>query len=266
MRDLYRRLGVRSDCSNPELWAAINACSHVQLKRDAAEALLKPERRRSYDKLRSTLVDIGILRGRLGLTHTDHWQGAIASDFSPKSGAPRSRRTEFLSKIEQINRGAKRRARLSRLTKAAVLFVVLGFFVWAFNQETNRTHVPSNRRPQTFVEEARGNPERLLETEEICEVQQLLSQEGFYEGAIDGQPGPETLAAITAFYALTQERYARQSNVQVNAALLSDVRRAISFSAPLFTKRPRNGALLEPPKAQALAPLSIKAPFGQEDY
>lgn len=262
MRDLYRRLGVRLECSDTELRAAIDACSHAQLKRDAAGVLLQPERRYTYDDLRSVLVDIGVLRGRLGLTHTDHWMGTIASDFSPESISPYSQRVAFIEKIEQINRKTRRRAKLSGLTKAVVLLVVVGFLVWSFNQETNRTHTPSKYRPQTVAEAPRGRPERLLETHEVCEVQQLLAQEGIYEGAIDGRTGPKTLAAITTFYELTRERYARQNNIQVNAALLSDVRSNISLS----TKRPRNGALLEPPKTQTLALLSIKTPTGPEDY
>ena len=299
MRDLYRRLGVRPDCNSTELRAAIDACSHARLKHDAAGVLLRPERRRSYDNLRSVLVDIGVLRGRLGLTHTDHWMDTIASDFSPESESPCSRRATFIEKIEQINRKAERRAKLSGLTKAVVLIVVVGFFVWSFNQETNRTHPPSKHRPQTNAETLRGNPERplkpfdnheisqphlpskrrsppveathgnperLLEIHEICQVQQLLAQESIYEGAIDGRAGPETLAAITAFYRLTQEGHVGQGGVQVNAMLLSDVREAIGLSAPLFTKRPQNGALLEPPKAPALARLSIKTHPGPEDY
>ena len=299
MRDLYRRLGVRPDCNSTELRAAIDACSHARLKHDAAGVLLRPERRRSYDNLRSVLVDIGVLRGRLGLTHTDHWMDTIASDFSPESESPSSRRAAFIEKIEQINRKAERRTKLSGLTKTVVLIVVVGFFVWSFNQETNRTHPPSKHRPQTNAETLRGNPERplkpfdnheisqphlpskrrspptveathdnperLLETHEICEVQQLLAQESIYEGAIDGRAGPETLAAITAFYRLTQEGHVGQDGVQVNTMLLSDVRSAIEVLS-LSTKRPGKGALLEPPNTQTLAPLSIKTPAGPEDY
>ena len=261
MRDLYRRLGVRPNCNSTELRAAIDTCSHARLKHDAAGVLLRPARRRSYDNLRSVLVDIGILRGRLGLTHTDHWMGIIARDFSPESASPCSRRAAFIEKIEQINRKTNRRAKLSGLTKAAVLLVVVGFFVWTFNQETNRAHMPSKHRPQTVAEAPRRDPERLLETHAICEVQQLLAQESIYKGAIDGQAGPATLAAITDFYRLTQKGHVGQGGVQVNAALLSDVRNAISLS----TKRPRNGALLERPNTQTLAPLSIKTPAGPEE-
>ena len=277
MRDLYRRLGVRPNCNSTELRAAIDACSHARLKYDATGVLLRPARRRSYDNLRSVLVDIGVLRGGLGLTHTDHWIGTIASDFSPESESPCSRRTAFIEKIEQINRKAKRRAKLSGLTKAAALLIVVGSFVWTFNQEANRTHTPPKRRPPTSAEATHGNPERILETHEICEVQQLLAQESIYEGALDGWAGPETLAAIAAFYRLTQGGHVGQGGVQVNATLLSDVRSAISLSTKrprtdvrsaisLSTKRPRNGALLEPPNTQTLAPLSVKTSAGPEDY
>lgn len=96
MRDLYGRLRLRPTASDAEIKAAIKACAQDDLRSDAAAVLLHASRRRTYDRLHSTLATIGSLRASLGLVHTRHWHGHRA--FDGEVTGTGSRYGEFMRK------------------------------------------------------------------------------------------------------------------------------------------------------------------------
>lgn len=104
MRDLYKRLGVAPSCSIGELKNMILHCDHAGLKQDASAVLLVESRRRAYDRLHATISNIGVLRGRLGLSHADNWRGDAANDFSVAADRPQSTYKQLASKLRRTNR------------------------------------------------------------------------------------------------------------------------------------------------------------------
>lgn len=87
MRDLYQRLDLPPQASQQQLDQAVSHCRHRRLKQDAEAVLLVPDRRARYDAMRTTVWQISTLRNRLGLDHGAHWQGKMAVDFTPQTGA-----------------------------------------------------------------------------------------------------------------------------------------------------------------------------------
>lgn len=81
MKDLYFKLNIDSNASAEEIAAALSlkpemgACSSI---------LLDEEKRSVYDRTRSTLSAIGLLRHRLGLNATDPWFVQNYPDFVPR--------------------------------------------------------------------------------------------------------------------------------------------------------------------------------------
>ncbi|MGH8502544.1 MAG: hypothetical protein ACREVE_08730 [Gammaproteobacteria bacterium] len=104
MRDLYKKLGVKPSASTREIESAINDCKNAALRRDASAVLLVERRRQSYDRLHSSLADIGKLRGRLGLNHAANWHGNAANDFTVASESPRSLHDDLIRKVEKATR------------------------------------------------------------------------------------------------------------------------------------------------------------------
>jgi hypothetical protein len=82
MRNLYSRLGIPATSSQEQIKAAIAACGNPSLKADAEEVLLKDMHRLAYDRLHTTLTDIGYLRAALGLNYSDNWHGEEANDYT----------------------------------------------------------------------------------------------------------------------------------------------------------------------------------------
>jgi hypothetical protein len=81
MKDLYFKLDIDPDASAEEVAAALaikpemSACSSI---------LLDEEKRSVYDRTRSTLSAIGLLRHKLGLNATDSWFVQNYPDFVPR--------------------------------------------------------------------------------------------------------------------------------------------------------------------------------------
>jgi hypothetical protein len=65
MQDLYRRLGVSPASTEAEIQRALTRQRDLTLARDAKAVLLRPERRRAYDRLHPRLVRIAQLQARL---------------------------------------------------------------------------------------------------------------------------------------------------------------------------------------------------------
>ena len=100
MRDLYARLSLAPTASDAEIKAAITACTHAELRSDAAAVLLHAGRRRTYDQLHATLTRIGGLRASLGLVQTRLWQDQRAFDGEVTGSG--SRYGEFIRKQEAM--------------------------------------------------------------------------------------------------------------------------------------------------------------------
>ena len=81
MRNLYSRLGIGPAASAEEIRTAIDGCSNASTRIDATEVLLSPDRRRSYDRVHTVLMDIGKLRAALGLSHSENWRGDEAAGW-----------------------------------------------------------------------------------------------------------------------------------------------------------------------------------------
>lgn len=119
MRNLYSRLKIDPSASTDEVRAAIAACRHATLRDDAAEVLLVPERRRSYDDLHSVLSDIGQLRAALALSHGDNWRGDAATDYTVPAAPARPRYAEFKAQMaSRLARQAQRREDREREVRA----------------------------------------------------------------------------------------------------------------------------------------------------
>ncbi|MCX4186292.1 hypothetical protein [Methylophaga sp. OBS4] len=82
MRNLYSRLGIPATSSQEQIKSAIATCANPSLKADAEEVLLKDMHRLAYDRLNTTLTDIGYLRAELGLNYSDNWHGEEANDYT----------------------------------------------------------------------------------------------------------------------------------------------------------------------------------------
>ena len=125
MRNLYSRLGIGPAASAEEIRTAIDGCSNASTRIDATEVLLSPDRRRSYDRVHTVLMDIGKLRAALGLSHSENWRGDEAADYTLPAAAARSRYAEFRTKIAndmvqqaQRREGRTRQARRQQARRA----------------------------------------------------------------------------------------------------------------------------------------------------
>ena len=115
MRNLYARLKVSSTTRPDEIRTAITACPNASLRADATEVLLVADRRQSYDRVHTVLMDIGRLRGALGLSHGDNWRGDEAADYTFAAVPARAKYAEFKEKIEShAARQSQRRAQRDR--------------------------------------------------------------------------------------------------------------------------------------------------------
>lgn len=99
MRDLYQRLSLAPDADEAAIRHALSRCDNSALRQDGEAVLNEPERRAEYDKLHTTLSDIGRLRARLGLSHGTHWQGNVANDFSLPPDNAISRHDELVDRV-----------------------------------------------------------------------------------------------------------------------------------------------------------------------
>jgi hypothetical protein len=83
MKDLYKRLGVSELASPDAIRKAIASsdCSPED-KIAASEILLNPGQRKVYDRTRSTLKRLGILRARLNLNNARFWKQHNYDDFT----------------------------------------------------------------------------------------------------------------------------------------------------------------------------------------
>ncbi|MGY2461340.1 hypothetical protein [Vreelandella sulfidaeris] len=99
MRDLYQRLAVSPEANDQEIKRAVANCQHSALRQDAETVFSVAERREAYDTLHDTVSDIGRLRARLGLSHSAHWQGDVANDFSLPPDHAISRHDELVDRV-----------------------------------------------------------------------------------------------------------------------------------------------------------------------
>lgn len=119
MRNLYARLGVSAAATPDEIRTAIGVCPNASLRTDATEVLLSADRRRSYDRVHTVLMDIGQLRAALGLSHGDNWRGDEAADYTFPALPARSKYAEFKAKIEShAARQSQRREEVERKRRA----------------------------------------------------------------------------------------------------------------------------------------------------
>jgi len=126
MRDLYKRLGISVDGSESEIRTAITKTPHAGLRKDAEVVLLDSARRRVYDRIHAGLSDVGKLRARLGLNHSENWKGPAASDFSITHDSPRSLYDELIAKVNTVSKAAKRAKFVEQTKSFLQVFGVLG--------------------------------------------------------------------------------------------------------------------------------------------
>jgi len=99
MRDLYQRLAVSPEANDQDIKHAAASCQHNALRQDAEAVFAIAERREAYDTLYDTVSDIGRLRARLGLSHSAHWQGDVANDFTLPPDHAISRHDELVDRV-----------------------------------------------------------------------------------------------------------------------------------------------------------------------
>jgi hypothetical protein len=99
MRDLYQRLAVSPEANDQDIKHAVASCQHNALRQDAEAVFAIAERREAYDTLYDTVSDIGRLRARLGLSHSAHWQGDVANDFTLPPDHAISRHDELVDRV-----------------------------------------------------------------------------------------------------------------------------------------------------------------------
>lgn len=99
MRDLYQRLAIPPEANDQEISQAVASCQHSALRQDAEAVFAVAERRETYDTLHDTISDIGRLRARLGLSHSAHWQGDVANDFSLPPDHAIARHDELVDRV-----------------------------------------------------------------------------------------------------------------------------------------------------------------------
>jgi len=107
MHNLYSRLGVDPTASAEQIRQALSVCTNVSLREDAQEVLLKPARRRAYDRVHFVLEDIGYLRACLGLNHADNWHGPEAANYTQDAIEPHSKYDSLLRRAKAVNRRIK---------------------------------------------------------------------------------------------------------------------------------------------------------------
>ncbi|AWN16845.1 hypothetical protein [Salinisphaera sp. LB1] len=124
MRDLYRRLGIPANATRRAIARSTARCDNRALQTDARRVLDDPARRRQYDDLHRLLGELGRLRANLGMTHTPHWQGDVANDFSvPAERAP-ARLKRLDAKLAALLRRHQRR-RQRTLARALAIALAL---------------------------------------------------------------------------------------------------------------------------------------------
>lgn len=103
MRDLYKRLSIRSDAMPQSIMRAIDSCGDMSLREDARFILENAEIKKAYDQAHRTVSRIARLRSNLGLRHTSNWSGALPYDFE----CPPTRELSQLDKLKsKISTGA----------------------------------------------------------------------------------------------------------------------------------------------------------------
>lgn len=82
MKDLYARLGIKTDATAGEIAAAGQASPEAG---DCARILANRAQREVYDRAYSTLKSIGVLRHHLGLDSGESWFLNQYPDFAPRA-------------------------------------------------------------------------------------------------------------------------------------------------------------------------------------
>lgn len=125
MRDLYLPLGLNPTASEAEIRAAISRYSGaIPSKREIADILLNPRRRKVYDRAWITLHSLGRLRANLAI-HDEAWAARNHDFITMSDGWP-----TFRAQQDAIIAGALEKDRQEkRKRKIILLACVIGIFL-----------------------------------------------------------------------------------------------------------------------------------------
>ena len=82
MKDLYKRLNIESSATPEEVRRAMEAISDPGIRERVEKILLRPDRRKVYDRNHRVLMQITELRHRLSLYDKECWASGAYGDFT----------------------------------------------------------------------------------------------------------------------------------------------------------------------------------------
>ena len=82
MKDLYKRLNIDSSATPEEIQRALEAISDPGIRERVEKILLRPDRRKVYDRNHRVLMQITELRHRLSLYNKECWASGAYGDFT----------------------------------------------------------------------------------------------------------------------------------------------------------------------------------------
>ena len=105
-------------------------CKNSSLRDDSEEVLLVENRRRTYDRIHSTLKEIGTLRACLGLNHANNWlAGTEVHDYTQSSNRKHSAYEEFQRKAQTKYKKIYRTSNSSNKFITNAFCVLLAFII-----------------------------------------------------------------------------------------------------------------------------------------
>lgn len=217
--------------------------------------LLDSARRRVYDRIHAGLSDVGKLRARLGLNHSENWKGPAASDFSITHDSPRSLYDELIAKVNTVSKAAKRAEFVKQKKSFLQVFGVLGaLFCLFWLMVIFGDGGSSSNSPATPP--SSSTRKRILELLEL----ELLELPG----------RPASNSPVTPPSSSTASRQVRSQPSQPRPDIGQQTRATAPTrlvpSRPIFTAPeqllPYNGKVIKFTQLEAIAPFEIKSSTG----
>ena len=129
MRDLYHRLGIKSDAGEEEIRRALaSGTMDASLRTDAERVLLVPRHRQGYDRAHRLLTTIGQLRTRLDLQLRPFWARSSNQDFT---AASHPGHTNPIAVVQSLNPPKRSRKHwVVRFAAGMIAGAIAAFLYW----------------------------------------------------------------------------------------------------------------------------------------